>query len=63
MKADDEGIRAVRDARKSISAEFAHDVTKLVEHYIQEQERYRERLLPTIAAQPALTADSATRRR
>ena len=45
MKAEDEGIRAVRDVRKRISAEFDNDPQKLVEHYITEQEKHGDRLL------------------
>ena len=44
MKKEDEGLRPVRDARKRISAEFDNDPAKLVEHYIREQEKYRDRL-------------------
>jgi hypothetical protein len=63
-KADDEGVQAVRDVRTMISAEHANDATKLVDHYLAEQERYRERLLGHVgAAQPADAADDATRRR
>jgi hypothetical protein len=57
MKKEDEGIRAVRDVRKAISAEFDDDPEKLVEHYIVEQERHRDRLLRSIAAQQGDTAD------
>lgn len=45
MKIDDEGIQAVRDVRKKISAEFDNDPKKLVEHYMVEQEKYHNRLL------------------
>ena len=34
MRTDDEGIRAVRDVRQRISAEFDNDPRKLVEHYM-----------------------------
>jgi len=44
-KTEDEGIRAVRDVRKKISAEFDNDPQKLIEHYIAEQEKYQDRLL------------------
>ncbi len=50
-KGNDEGIQAVRDVRKKISAECANDPKRLVEHYVAEQERYRERLLRPVAAQ------------
>ena len=50
-KADDEGIRAVREIREKISTECANDPKTLVEHLVAEQERYRERLLLGVAAQ------------
>ena len=56
-KANDEGIQAVRDVRREISTECANDPKKLVDHYVAEQERYRERLLRPAAAQ----ADGADR--
>ncbi|MEW6744082.1 MAG: hypothetical protein AB1486_15120 [Planctomycetota bacterium] len=57
MKKEDEGIRAVREVRKAISAEFGDDPEKLVEHYILEQERHRDRLLHSIAARQADRAE------
>ncbi|MCK6556637.1 hypothetical protein L6Q96_18985 [Candidatus Binatia bacterium] len=51
MKKMDEDIRAVRDIREKISSEFGNDPEKLVEHYMQEQERYRHRLLPPVGDQ------------
>lgn len=56
-KSDDEGIQAVRDVRKEISAEYANDPKRLVEHYVKEQERYRERLVGPVSAQRADAAD------
>lgn len=63
MKKEDEGIQAVRDVRKKISAEFDNDPEKLVEHYMMEQERYRDRLLEPLAARQGSQADDASRRR
>jgi hypothetical protein len=63
MRADDEGIRALREVRHSISAEFGHDVTKLVTHYMLEQERYRERLLSSPTAKEGDAAADTSRRR
>jgi hypothetical protein len=51
MKNMDEDIRAVRDVREKISSEFGNDPEKLVEHYMEEQERYRHRLLPPVGDQ------------
>ena len=56
-KSNDEGIQAVRDVRKEISKECANDPKKLVDHYVAEQERYRERLLRPVASQQADAAD------
>lgn len=58
MKTDDEGIRAVRDVRKKISAEFDNDPRRLVEHYMAEQEKHRDRLL-----RPGATRRRETRTR
>ncbi len=63
MKSEDEGIQAVRDVRKKISAECGNDPEKLVEHYMREQERYRDRLLRPVAVPQAGPADKAPRRR
>ncbi len=57
MQKEDEGNQAVRDVRKAISAEFDDDAEKLVEHYIMEQERHRDRLLRPVAVQQADAAD------
>jgi hypothetical protein len=61
--AEDEGMRAVRAVREKISAEYANDPDKLVEHYVAEQERYKERLLRPVGAQQAEAAADASRRR
>ena len=63
MKNLDEGIQTVRDVRTKISAEFDNDPEKLVEHYMIEQERYRDRLLQPSTAQPADAANQASRHR
>lgn len=59
----DEGIRAVREVRKKISAEFDNDPEKIVAHYIEQQKRHGSRLLEPVAAQQAVAADGAPRRR
>ena len=63
MNGEDEGVQAVRDVRELISAEFGNDPEKLVEHYIIEQERYRDRLLGAVTAQHGDTADDSRRGR
>lgn len=50
MKTEDYDIRAVRDVRKKISAEFDNDPVKLVQHYLAEQEKYRDRLRRPVGA-------------
>ena len=57
MQKEDEGIQAVRDVRKAISAEFDDDPDRLVEHYTLEQERHRDRLLRPVPARQADAAD------
>ena len=60
MKNEDEGIRAVRDVRERISAEFHHDPEKLIEHYIEQQKQHRDRLLqPVVAPQTSAATDAA----
>ena len=58
MKNVDEGIRAVRDVRESISSEFGNDPEKLVEHYMAQQEQYRHRLLRGVG-DPGDAADAS----
>lgn len=43
MKSD-EAIEEIRETRKEISAEHGHDAKKLVNHYIELQKKYKERL-------------------
>ena len=59
-KAEDEGIRAVRDVRSKISAEWANDPRRIVEHYVVEQQRYKRRLLRPVAVQQGDPADDAS---
>ena len=54
----DPAIMAVRDARHRISASVGHDPVKLVEYYIQLQERHRERIMVVIKP-PAGSPDDA----
>jgi hypothetical protein len=39
--------------RKKISAEFGHDLEKLLAHYIEQQKQHRDRLLRPATARPA----------
>lgn len=59
---DDEGLRAVRDVRAKISAECLNDPRRLVEHYVVEQGRYRDRLLRPVAAARGEAEDGGSRR-
>ena len=42
---DDPAIARVREVRHRISKQFDHDPKKLVEYYMQLQERHKDRLL------------------
>ncbi len=44
MKSD-KAIEEIRKVRKEISAEFDNDPKKLIEHYIELQDQYKERLV------------------
>lgn len=43
----DDVIEGVREIRRQISARFDHDPVKLVEHYIEQQAQYGDRLMDT----------------
>ena len=47
MKRKDPTIDRIRQARHEISREFDHDPRKLVDHYIELQQQYEDRLLET----------------
>jgi hypothetical protein len=38
-------IDEIREIRSRISARFDHDTKKLIDHYMELQERYKERLI------------------
>jgi len=42
---DDPTIARIREARRRISEECGDDTRRLVEHYVQLQERHRDRLI------------------
>lgn len=50
---EDEGIRAIRDVRKRISEEYGNSPTKLVGHYVVQQESYGKRVRQSGATQQA----------
>jgi len=62
MTTEDEGIRTVRDVRKKISAEFGNDPQRLVEHYMAEQEKHRDRLLGPVATRRKRTRTGPVKR-
>ena len=41
-------IEEIREIRHNISARFGHDPERLVAHYAELQERYRDRLVRTV---------------
>ena len=45
---DDPAIARVREVRHRISRQFDNDPKKLVEHYMQLQERHKDRLLDNV---------------
>ena len=56
---DDPTIARVREVRHRISRQFDNDPKKLVEHYMQLQERHKDRLLD--AAKHEKVEESSTR--
>lgn len=57
IKEPEDSIARVRRARHTISAKFDHDPRKLVEHYMELQQRHAARLstAPGLAGAPKLT--------
>ncbi len=46
MMNDEPTLTRIHNARQRISATWRHDPYKLVEHYIQYQKQYQDRLIP-----------------
>lgn len=47
MKPEDDPVtKRIRDVRHKISAKFDHDPQKIVDHYIEYQKRFADRLEP-----------------
>ena len=61
----DEGIGAIRQVRARISFGHGNDAKRLVDHYLQVQVRYRERMLKedVVKNQPGAVADAAPKPR
>lgn len=57
---DNAVISRIRDARHRISQRFDHDPRKLVAHYMELQEKYRDRLVSEVgsAGKSAAVAES-----
>lgn len=45
MKENDELIDEIREVRRQISEKVGHDPQKLIEHYMEMQKKYAERLV------------------
>ena len=54
---DDPVIKRIRDVRHKISAKFGHDPQKLVDHYIEFQKKYADRLEPVTKRDENATAE------
>jgi len=49
---EDPAVARVREVRQRISRQFDNDPKKLVEHYMQLQERHKDRLLDSAGHKP-----------
>ena len=49
---EDPAVARVREVRQRISRQFDNDPKKLVEHYIQLQERHKDRFLDSADHEP-----------
>jgi hypothetical protein len=58
-KENDPVIDEIREVRHRISAQFGHDPAKLVAHYMQMQEKYKDRLICAAAASVTVDKTSA----
>lgn len=59
----DEGVLPVRNVREMISRRFDNDPQKLVEYYMEEQQQYRDHLLPPAVAPQGTAVDEDSRGR
>ena len=55
---DDPAIASVREVRHRISQQYGHDPKKLVEYYIQLQEKHKNRLLEEVQSKKPEVAPS-----
>ncbi|MBK9214213.1 MAG: hypothetical protein IPM59_01210 [Chloracidobacterium sp.] len=47
---EDPGIAWIREVRHKISARFDHDTKRLIDHYIEYQKKFADRLEPVTKA-------------
>ncbi len=55
---DDPAIARVREVRHRISQQYGHDPKKLIEYYIQLQEKHKDRLLEEVQSKKSVVARS-----
>ncbi len=55
---DDPAIAPVREVRHRISQQYGHDPKKLIEYYIQLQEKHKDRLLEEVQSKKPEVAPS-----
>lgn len=58
-----DSLRAVREVRERISAEFENDPEKLVAYYIEQQKRHSTRLLAEVSPRQSDPADGPSANR
>ncbi len=47
MNKTDPTLDRIRETRKKISENYGHNVKELVEHYIELQKQYKDRIIPS----------------
>ncbi len=57
----DTAIDRVRDARHKISARFDHDTKRLIDHYIEYQKKFADRLEPMTTRNKTEPTEVATK--
>ncbi len=57
----DIAIERVREVRHRISAQFGHDTKRLIDHYIELQKKYTDRLEPVTNRDKTETAEVGTK--
>lgn len=58
----DIAIERVREVRHKISARFDHDTKRLIDHYIEYQKKFADRLEPVTKAGKTEPAEIVTKR-